>query len=519
MNRRLLYILYITIFFPNLLFSQRTAFEKRYAAVRAELMAKDYKEALRVADSLEQISESDISKIRAQNLVALVHQSVGTYSIAINYANRADQLSNLIGFPDFEASSALVLASIYRDIGIFGQASNYIERAEVDIQSVKDSLVRKQLEIQLLQEKAYQSIFNKKYTEAVDLMEIALSKKGYIDVNNPRSFLIRSKNHLIIAESYLALGMYKESITYLKMILDDVYGVETIIKPFTFQCLAENYFNLGLIDSTRTYLDQTIPYVEGSNNIKLKKQYYFLEAKYYRKKGLDHEAIQFVDKYSQLEEQHRNTAQIIGNNLIRDYLGEIKTIKRNNVVLIWSLIILTSICLLFYLIKIRPKRSKSEAIDIDFVPPTAKPIVSNQSSNYTSKDIIQSSGEFHISIETETRLVKKLNDLELELFFLNKNLTLSWITNKLDTNQKYVSYIIRKYKNQHFNDYILNLRIQYIVKQLEVNKILWDYKLSYLAEMSGFTSHSKFTIAFKSVVGVTPSQFIENLKQNSKSEI
>ena len=52
-----------------------------------------------------------------------------------------------------------------------------------------------------------------------------------------------------------------------------------------------------------------------------------------------------------------------------------------------------------------------------------------------------------------------------------------------------------------------------------LNKILWDYKLSYLAEMSGFTSHSKFTIAFKSVVGVTPSQFIENLKQNSKTEI
>ncbi|MFD1167391.1 helix-turn-helix domain-containing protein [Sphingobacterium daejeonense] len=76
--------------------------------------------------------------------------------------------------------------------------------------------------------------------------------------------------------------------------------------------------------------------------------------------------------------------------------------------------------------------------------------------------------------------------------------------------------IIRKYKNQHFNDYILNLRIQYIVNQLESNKIMLDYKLSFLADMSGFTSHSKFTIAFKNVMNITPSQFIEQLKANKE---
>lgn len=42
-----------------------------------------------------------------------------------------------------------------------------------------------------------------------------------------------------------------------------------------------------------------------------------------------------------------------------------------------------------------------------------------------------------------------------------------------------------------------------------------NYKLSYLAEMSGFTSHSKFTMAFKNAMGITPSQFIEELKKEN----
>ena len=67
---------------PFQVYSQRTVFEKRYAAVRSEFLANNYEEALRVADSLEQTSTSETSKIRSKSLLALVHQSVGTYSIA-----------------------------------------------------------------------------------------------------------------------------------------------------------------------------------------------------------------------------------------------------------------------------------------------------------------------------------------------------------------------------------------------------------------------------------------------------
>ncbi len=235
-----------------------------------------------------------------------------------------------------------------------------------------------------------------------------------------------------------------------------------------------------------------------------------MEAKYQRKIARDDLAIHFVDKYNQIEEQKRNSAQIIGNNILREQQQEIKSLKRNNVILIWTIVISISVFVLFYMIKVRPKSNKNEGISTDLFPSME---ISNNA-KATSKELVNNL-DVQISLETETRLVKKLNDLEDDHFFLNKNVTLGWLSNKLNSNQKYISYVIRKYKNQHFNDYILNLRIQYIVQQLESNKTLLDYKLSYLADMAGFTSHSKFTLAFKSVMDTTPSLFIENLKQKS----
>ena len=495
---------------PFQVFSQRTEFEKRYAAVRSEFLANNYEEALRVADSLEQTSKSETSKIRSKSLLALVHQSVGTYSIAINYAKQADRLSDLIGLSDFEASSALVLASIYRDIGIQEEVHRYVERAKTNIQSVNDSLVRNQLEIWVLQEEAYLYMNQKRYVDALESMNAAINKKGYIDFNNPRSLLIRSKNYLIIAQCYKEMGNYEESLTYLQMVLDEVYGFEHIIKAFTFQFLADSYFHLGQLENARKYLDLVIPYVKGSNNLYLKKEYYFLEAKYQRKIDRNDLAIQFVDKYNQIEEQKRNSAEIISNNLIKENLQEIKSLKRNNVILIWTIVISICVFILFYLIRVKPKSNKNASIYADLAPLTEN----SNPSKPTTKDLVTNL-DVQISLETETRLVKKLNDLEDDHFFLNKNITLGWLSNKLSSNQKYISYVIRKYKNQHFNDYILNLRIQYIVQQLESNKALLDYKLSYLADMAGFTSHSKFTLAFKSVMDTTPSLFIEELKQKA----
>jgi AraC-like DNA-binding protein len=42
------------------------------------------------------------------------------------------------------------------------------------------------------------------------------------------------------------------------------------------------------------------------------------------------------------------------------------------------------------------------------------------------------------------------------------------------------------------------------------------YKISYLAEKCGFSSHSSFATVFKSIAGITPVTFIELLKEEQE---
>lgn len=482
--------------------------------MRSSLVSTNSKEALRVADSLAKNSKTDINRIKSQILLSFVYQNTGAFSLAIDHALAADKLASLMGMADFETNSALVLASIYREIEILEESKKYIDRAKQSIKSVNDSTTYKQLQIQIIQEESIQLIKSKLYDDAIANMNVALETKGYIDVRNPESLLIRSKCLIILAECYAKMGNYAESLPYLKKILDEVYAVETLIKPFTYQLLAESYCNLGQLDSAKAFLDLELPYVYGSNNIELKKRYYSTEAQYFKAQGNDKLALGSLDNLNKIEQQYYNTVKIIGNNLVKNNIRDLKILRRNNLILIWILIIGTSVLFLYYFIKIKPKiisnlqKDKQLLANIDFTD-------LNQNSSNINKER-PSNPDYQISLETETRLVKKLNDLEDDNFFLDKTITLGSLANKLMTNQKYVSFIIRKYKNQHFNDYMLNLRIQYIIRELESNKVMLDYKLSYLADIAGFTSHSKFTMAFKSVMNITPSQFIEELR-NSKA--
>ncbi|OAD45575.1 helix-turn-helix domain-containing protein [Polaribacter atrinae] len=61
------------------------------------------------------------------------------------------------------------------------------------------------------------------------------------------------------------------------------------------------------------------------------------------------------------------------------------------------------------------------------------------------------------------------------------------------------------------------MRIYYIKEKLTTDKEYLNYKISYLVEECGFSSHSKFSASFKSVLGVSPSEFIHKLKDAAVS--
>ncbi|GEQ86117.1 hypothetical protein ULMS_16250 [Patiriisocius marinistellae] len=117
---------------------------------------------------------------------------------------------------------------------------------------------------------------------------------------------------------------------------------------------------------------------------------------------------------------------------------------------------------------------------------------------------------------TKNAILARLEAFENSDRFINPNMSLALLAKQLKTNTKYISEIIRTHKNKNFNTYINELRINYIINLMQGDAQYLNYKVSYLAEKCGFSSHSSFTVVFKSITDITPKQFVVFLKKNNK---
>ncbi|WP_159022231.1 AraC family transcriptional regulator [Formosa sp. L2A11] len=119
------------------------------------------------------------------------------------------------------------------------------------------------------------------------------------------------------------------------------------------------------------------------------------------------------------------------------------------------------------------------------------------------------------SKKTEKILLDKLEDFEASNLFLDKNMSLSILVAELNTNTKYLRQVLKKNRNTDFNTYINKLRILYIVDKLNTDSDYLNYKISFLAEECGFSSHSKFSTNFKKFTKYSPSYYINAFKNKT----
>lgn len=118
--------------------------------------------------------------------------------------------------------------------------------------------------------------------------------------------------------------------------------------------------------------------------------------------------------------------------------------------------------------------------------------------------------------ETTDNLLQKLICFENGKEFTAKNFTLSNFVSILDTNAKYANSLLKEYRGKSFNEYINDLRIKYILDYLHENPESLRYKLTYLSDLAGFSSHSYFTKVFTKKNKITPSKFITSLKEKNE---
>ncbi|WP_395625873.1 helix-turn-helix domain-containing protein [Daejeonella sp.] len=102
----------------------------------------------------------------------------------------------------------------------------------------------------------------------------------------------------------------------------------------------------------------------------------------------------------------------------------------------------------------------------------------------------------------------------LENYFKEKN---PYLNNTLNINEvaigigipaRELSFILNQHFNQRFTDFVNGYRVQYVIEQIK-HGFCDRYTIETLSKQAGFTSKSTFNAAFKKLVNLTPSKYIE----------
>lgn len=110
---------------------------------------------------------------------------------------------------------------------------------------------------------------------------------------------------------------------------------------------------------------------------------------------------------------------------------------------------------------------------------------------------------------------KLVNYLENEKPFLNKDLSMEQMADRLNTNKTYLSKIINVEMDRNFRDLINYYRVKEAIRIFNENDTL---SIKELQEMVGFNNASSFTSAFKVNTGSTPGEWCKDIKSKRRTE-
>jgi len=189
----------------------------------------------------------------------------------------------------------------------------------------------------------------------------------------------------------------------------------------------------------------------------------------------------------------------------KDYLESILESRRRNTWLVYGIfaLVIAGGGLLFYLNR---KKKRQHLIYLSVISKLQEQSVSPELEGIEQPPI-KSGHSIPMSVEEE--ILKGLRDFEEQQGYRNPKLTVSMLAVQIRTNPAYISAIIKEHKDQNFNSYINELRIRYICRKIHMHREYAHYKISFLAEDCGFTSHSTFSTIFKKITGISPSVFLE----------
>ena len=288
-------------------------------------------------------------------------------------------------------------------------------------------------------------------------------------------------------------------------------------KYFVYNTLAKVYTNRDetkrAIDSLKTVLDDP----DFKDN-RLKADMYRQLILSFKKLGNNKKYIEYSEKLLKLDpdvkENNQKAIVTAVNAEQKDLIGKIDERENHNLLLmiLCALVILSAGIFIFV---INQKRKREKLLYQNFL----QNLDSSQHDNLLEPEVEQGKEKVSFSVPSaaESAILEKLEKFEASDKFTNSKLSVASLAVLFKTNPTYLSETIKKHKEKNFNTYINELRINYICKQILERPEFLNYKISYLAEHAGFSSHSAFATVFKGVTGIPPSAFLREAELKFKN--
>ena len=473
--------------------NSKKAFDSIFYDVAVNVSSVNPTKALHIADSLQLYSKTEKQKMRALMLIADLLQNQGNRKQSIKNALDAMTIAEKIEDYQWQAKIYGFLSTQYRYLGFLDQGKVYLEKGIAVSSKIENKVLASQFRGMTYQEMAYYAWEEEKYKEAIENVKFASLSFDVLADGKFKDFLLGNNEEMYgrslscLKEYEAAKPHYYKSFKYLK----SSDAENTLWGAASYQGLGNIFLTQNNLDSAEVYLKKALKISEKTDHIDLKEKIFQDMSSFYRKKREMDSFAFYESKYNAIvNEKIEKTKESINSEFNRINKKE----REDSSHIIYYLLVIAALVTIGTIIFYSKRKVWFKSYDL--IP----------------KQVDERAPSFVLPPATEKELLKKLEEFEGSHDYLDKNMSFSVLVGQLGTNAKYLSHIIKNHKNKDYNTYINELRIQYIVDKLKTDPEYLNYKISYLAKESGFSSHSKFSANFKRMVNLSPSEFIESLR-------
>lgn len=516
--RFLIQIFLICLGFCTIAQAQENSEPETLLAKAYELVPNNPEQAIKIGEHLSKNADSSLRNSDADFLIAESHLAKGNYAQALTFAFGAVKFAEAAGSRKKQIRINIFISGILRTLRLEDQAKQYLEKAE-QLSSDVNSEIRNLAEGQLLTETALLYLDTNKPQKALELLD--LSQYKFKKAKNPEGSFLRSESDFHKGMAFTALDRYDSATVYLdktNLYFEQQNPENLLGKAMLYNEIARLHFEQKQHQKAISVLFKALKIAEKlQHNALLKDINRQLAINYLALNDrlnyhdYNQRFLKLSSESETLENESTNTAfNLISQQQEAILAAEEKKFKRifYGVLAIFILVVAFGIQ---QFLKGKSKQKRYSEI-LDYLESDKNAVMAAIPMKKESvKNLI-------IPVETEQNLLAKLRKFETSTRFTSKEMSLAVLSAQLDTNTKYLSEIINKQYQDNFNTYINKLRVNYIIGKLKSDPTYLNYKISYLADESGFSSHSSFATIFKSITGIAPTTFIDFLKEEAAAK-